>query len=214
MKPSKEIIDVVKNNKELFEVDDYKGIYAKYSYTVPVNKIKDLTNFLYDIDIDPLKYVDVIPYYFLGFSDIKEFIVPDNIRYISEGAFANSALESIMFSDSVKVIGAQCFKGCKNLKNINLGSIEEIGGYSFDGCVSLEEINIPNTVTYFGNNVFINCKNLKDIYYNGDKISWLKLNGNKPLMGDYYQNKSTKLKKVIIHCADDDIEWEPKNDSI
>lgn len=41
--------------------------------------------------------------------------------------------------------------------------LEKIGDYAFECCVSLISIQIPESVTYLGDNIFYDCKNLKKI---------------------------------------------------
>ncbi len=56
------------------------------------------------------------------------------------------------------------FKGCTNLKSINLnGNTTSIGSCAFDGCTNLSDVVIPETVTVIGYRAFSECINIKDI---------------------------------------------------
>lgn len=50
--------------------------------------IGTFTTLMYEIDVDPLIYLDEVPKYFLcGQSSTHNIKIPDNIKYISKYAF-------------------------------------------------------------------------------------------------------------------------------
>ena len=66
------------------------------------------------------------------------------------------------------------FAGIKNLTAIILPkAMTSI--CSFKGCSELETIVLPNTFTYVSRWYFQDCKNLKNVYYNGDLNDWLNI---------------------------------------
>lgn len=70
---------------------------------------------------------------------------------IGSGVFQNTALQSVTFPETTGdlVLGANMFKGCKNLTNIYLSkSVSTISG-TFNGCGSIKTITIAEGNPYF-----------------------------------------------------------------
>ena len=103
-------------------------------------------------NIDPLKYLQAVPYSYLSYSNIKQIDIPDNILRINDHAFKN----------------------CKNLQYVkNLKNMISIGEEAFCGCSSLEYINLPASIENVGYYAFDGCKKLKYIDYEGTKLQWV-----------------------------------------
>ena len=67
----------------------------------------------------------------------------------------------------VKMIGAFCFKGNKNLRSLNIPTtIEELGYESFTDCPNLTSLTIPSSVTKIGYSCFDSCHALRKIEMN------------------------------------------------
>ena len=101
-------------------------------------------------------------------SALKNVVVKTTQIYaISDNTFRNTPLESVTLSDSITVIGASAFEGCKNLTAIDLKNVTEIGnsafsesgltsvqselverifGTAFSGCENLTTVNFPNVL--------------------------------------------------------------------
>ena len=147
-----------------------------------VHHIRELTEILYASDINPLHYMNKIPNYYLYESDIKEFIIPDNIKIIGAESFMNNfSLQSIEIPDSVERIGEYAFYGCP-LTHLVIGKgIKTIGRYAF---------NVP----------IIGNENT-DIVYNGTKDQFNKISIDfKKYMGNIEGNNL--LSDVPIKCID------------
>lgn len=52
------------------------------------------------------------------------------------------------------------------------GDIENIGSYMFGVCTSLVSVSLPESIKEIGNNAFLYCEELKNIYYEGTKAQW------------------------------------------
>ena len=52
----------------------------------------------------------------------------------------------------------------------------KIGDFAFNKTTSVKSIRIPATVTHIGDNNFIECNNLTDIYFEGTQEQWNALN--------------------------------------
>ena len=72
---------------------------------------------------------DIGEYAFSGCGKLKEALLPKNLQYIYEGAFMQSALESISFSEGLLNIWSRAFYDCKNLKSVSFTTydLNEIG---------------------------------------------------------------------------------------
>lgn len=93
---------------------------------------------------------------------LAEYTVGSNFTEIGKSAFSGSIIKSITLPESIKVIGDEAFKECKQLASINLPSkLEKIGEAAFDGCSLLTEIVIPGGVKEISPLAFASCSSLK-----------------------------------------------------
>ena len=66
---------------------------------------------------------------------------------------------------NVKMISANAFYGCANLKNINLQEgVQEISSSAFSGCKSLEKVLFPSSISFIGASAFEGCTNITKVY--------------------------------------------------
>lgn len=94
-----------------------------------------------------------------GISSVRNIVNP--VYYYPE------RIDSIVFPDSLRYIGYDCFAGCTNLRSINLPySLQIIEGRSFYGCGSLSQVTIPPNVKSIGLSAFSQCGNLTTVNYN------------------------------------------------
>ena len=71
--------------------------------------------------------------------------------------------QTTVYNGSVK-IGQYAFKGCENLKMVNIPStVTQIGQYAFEGCSSLKHVTLPDTLTSLGSYAFRNCYSLESV---------------------------------------------------
>ena len=83
----------------------------------------DLTVFLLEIGIDPLDYISKIWWgmYSHVNVEINEIIIPDKITEIENFAFdGDTCLERIKIGRGVKEIAPSAFRGCLNLREVEL----------------------------------------------------------------------------------------------
>ena len=94
-----------------------------------------------------------------GISSVRNIVNP--VYYYPE------RIDSIVFPDSLRYIGYDCFAGCTNLRSINLPySLQIIEGRSFYGCGSLSQVTISPNVKSIGLSAFSQCGNLTTVNYN------------------------------------------------
>ena len=83
------------------------------------------------------------------------------VQKISDGAFKESHLKSVIIPDSVVSIGVDAFKNCSELEEIIWGSnVENIGNCAFEACKKLKQIEFPAKLTGIGSHAFYNCTGL------------------------------------------------------
>lgn len=157
-----EVQDLLNNNKfeELYKIIDEQNI--------GIDVTGKLTDLLYNIGIDPLKYMNIIPDSFAWYSKRDHFNIPDNINYIGRGAFDSCYnLKDIHIPQGVTKINWITFRDCKSLKEVyipdSVTSIED----AFSGCTSLEKLSIPGGVDLDFSGIANYCDNLKEVEYRG-----------------------------------------------
>ena len=124
---------------------------------------------------------------FRGCSAINSLSVPESINVVGSGAFSNTNLKAIQFSNNlIFTIPEDMFFNSTSLSTIVLppfieeiltralantsiteitlpGNIVTIGDEAFIGCTNLREISITSAVRSIGDNAFTGCTCLKEI---------------------------------------------------
>lgn len=105
--------------KDLIDQENFSMLYhiaLVYGDNREINIIPDLTRLLYNINIDPLDYMDRVPDSFLDSVKVEfDLILPENITAISDFAFAGSWIKSITIPTSCEYFGDRIFYDCKKL---------------------------------------------------------------------------------------------------
>lgn len=132
----------------------------------------------------------------LSACELKSVVISNTVTEIEEDAFsANPQLSNISLPDSLKRIGFNAFNGCLSLTMVTLPShLEILEGNAFWSCSSLHEINIPNTVNIINGNPFVNCKSLEQYDINPENTHYSILNG---ALVSVIDNKLINCSKVI-----------------
>lgn len=84
-------------------------------------------------------------------TDVRLFC---ELEEIPEKAFVGSVIERINLPDSVKAIGGEAFKECKNLKSIELPQGLERIGYNAFSESGLTSLTLPDSVTHIESGAF------------------------------------------------------------
>ena len=205
---SEKLVKFLEDNKILVKRLNFKQIYENISKdldNVDINDIGVMTYVFYKSGLDPLKYLDNIPSYFLYNVDatdlnISDFKIPTNIKLIYNNVFENCrGITNIEIPDSVTACGQYAFNRCTDLTNIYLpGSLMIIDSNACANCKKLEHVTIYSGIGYIGNYVFANCDKLLSIDFKGTKSEWRKIRKLKKW------NFDSKI--TCIHCTDGDID--------
>ncbi len=92
------------------------------------------------------------------------YVVPEGVEIIGDGAFRAARLRRITLPASVTAIGADAFRECWSLEEVNLSEgLEIIGENAFWQCSALRSIILPDSVTIIGNAAFSDCVFLMDV---------------------------------------------------
>ena len=154
-------------------------------------------------------------------TNINSVDINENTKIIAGFAFDDcERLESVTIPGSVTGMGKGVFYGCKNLKNVKLGSgLTTIG--SFYGCTGLESVDIPEGITTIEEETFRDCtkltsvtipvsvtvigknafykSNLWNVNFGGTQEQWLSISTN---IGRYSANDKVETRKITVKCTD------------
>lgn len=115
----------------------------------------------------PKTLTDAGYYYaiFNGCTNLTEITFEDGATTIPSMLCKSTNITKVKIPSSVKSIGAETFKDCVSLTEVDLGNVESIGANAFMNCTSLKSITIPKTLkTEFPlYPVFNGCTNLTEI---------------------------------------------------
>lgn len=115
--------------------------------------------------------------------------IPDSVKIIGEGTFAQSKIMSIIIGGGVREIGEQAFVACGELADVILGklntnigddtsmlgasALETIGDSAFRECAKLEKIEMPSSLKTVGSYAFRDTdlyKNAAGVVYAGNWV--------------------------------------------
>ena len=142
-----------------------------------------------------------------GGNEIKEYVIPDGVMSIGDGAFQNcSGLTSVTIPNSVTSIGDYTFRDCSGLTSVTIpNSVTSIGGDAFGGCSGLTSLTIPNSVTSVGLLAFGDCSGLTSMkvvvsdlstFCNNKVIGLINSNIGKPIT--LVDNGGNEIKEYVI----------------
>jgi uncharacterized repeat protein (TIGR02543 family) len=104
--------------------------------------------------------------------DIKEFILPESLESIGEGAFKYAGITTITIPPKIKVLEPVTFEGCSDLKSFIFApnsSFERIKGNDNNNPVieasSLTTISFPASLKYVGKYTLAGCSALQVVTF-------------------------------------------------
>ena len=115
------------------------------------------------------------------------YTIPDSVEKIGGYAFYMAKkLDKITIPEGVEIIEQQAFSYCDALRSVVIPStVAEIGSYAFSDCSNLKRVAIPKRITEIPYGMFCWCESLSDVYYEGTRSQWKRLEiggDNAPLL--------------------------------
>ena len=112
---------------------------------------------------------------FYGCTALKHVVLPEGVETIGDGAFSDTAIETIHLPSTLKKIEANAFV-CPHLKSITIpASVEYIAPFAFQRTESLTDVYVLGTKTKAGNQAFppeevsnFTCNNTTGKYHLSD----------------------------------------------
>ena len=95
---------------------------------------------------------------------VKSIVFPDTVQIIGDEAFLYfEGLKSVRFSDTLKIIGKNAFYSC-GIEELDIpDSVTEIGDRAFRYCRKLKTVKIGRGVTRIGAEAFSGCSSLDSV---------------------------------------------------
>lgn len=122
----------------------------------------------------------------------KDLILPEQTTKICDFGFLNESIESIVFPNSVSLIGNSAFQKCEHLLQISIpDSVLKIDRNAFESCSNLEKIIIGNGTTEIGEHAFSSLgTKVKEIIIgvNVQNIRW----------GAFYYGETTSPSRKVV----------------
>ncbi len=121
-------------------------------------------------------------------SGLTGMIMSKNIMSIGYGAFKSTAFygNEANWEDGVLYIGNSLIKANSLSGEYKVKSeTTVIADNSFENCTDLTSIEIGSNVINIGNNAFIGCSSITDVYYDGTRAMWNRItigDNNAPLL--------------------------------
>ena len=154
-----DVMEFIKENINLINLNRWDEVYKNAIQFEADEENPDgiapyLTNVLLECDINPLDYMNYIPYGYYCNSELEEFIVPNNIEHITYGTLNLHKCKKFVLP--------------KNLKYLHLGVFDYIGN---DGNDSFEIIYDGSTNTLDNFIIDPNSKSHNNFYLRKSKFT-------------------------------------------
>lgn len=107
---------------------------------------------------------------FKGNTTLTSLTINDDVRYVSDYAFENTALQSVKIGKFFANMGKGIFKGSKALSSVEFTSqfnLSYLGESMFEGCSALTTINVAKlqNLQTISDNAFKGCSALKGVSF-------------------------------------------------
>ena len=148
----------------LSDIDDC-AIYFNYENANNINsqEVKSLESFEYNGGIYKFNEgkIDKTKWYYgyfelIGVKEgVKEIYIPARldgyeVQLTEEAFYENTEIEKVTLDKYIKTIPTEAFKGCVNLREINLENVKVLGRGAFSGCTSLKEVKLYSNTPGYG----------------------------------------------------------------
>lgn len=101
---------------------------------------------------------------FFGRRSVRNFVFPNSLVTIGEGAFSDCVSANFYFNSSIKTIGKSAFSNCESMQNITIpNSTTSLGEAAFQNCIGATVLSIGSGLKTINSNTFANCISLNRI---------------------------------------------------
>lgn len=105
----------------------------------------------------------IMPEAFKNYIGIRKIAFEEGIKIIPRALCDGMTyLEEVVLPKSLTHIDNEAFRGCNNLKKIDLSNVEHIGRSAFEGCTSLEKITLSWKTDTIEAYAFYGCEKLEE----------------------------------------------------
>jgi len=108
----------------------------------------------------------------------------------------------------VTAVSDMAFMECDKITAVTVPQgVKTIGDYAFNFCESLETISLPQSLEAVSQYAFYNCGNLSEVYYQGTKSQWDRINIDNSYNGNYclLNAKILFADEFIYYISNDEI---------
>lgn len=138
--------DGVLYSKDMTTLISYPDNKTDSVYTVP-DTVTTISDFAFD-----------------NVKNLKNIILPENLKEIGEGAFYNSSVTEISIPDDIVKISENAFRNSSSLTSVILGQgVKALGDNAFNGCINIISAKLPEGLKVIGENAFSGNINLSDL---------------------------------------------------
>ncbi len=117
---------------------------------------------LEDTEEHPSALASIAKEAFKNCSALASVTFPSSVKVIEASAYEGcSALTSVIIPNTVTVLGASAFKNCKQVSTLQISNtVSSLGASVFEGCESLTEVVVPSGIGEISASMFRNCTSM------------------------------------------------------
>ena len=174
--------------------------------------------------VTPPGVEEIGEYAFAFQTQLKEVVLTENVRKISDNAFYSCCTLEKVTMKSVTQIGKFAFYGCFKLAMVEFGErLNMIDEYAFAMNMALEEVELPRSLKRIGIGVFMCCMGLRSLKYHDldvDRSHFIccfnlpSINGQEYSVRDYDDYSDNKVISKILSHTKKALDTEYKNSLI
>lgn len=129
---------------------DYEVTFSGQEVTVRKYKGRE-KQVVVPLLIENCKVVSIAEYAFRNNQHIESVVIPEGVKIINLGAFANCAsLVDVQLPSSLETLEDGAFMRCENLESFRIPSgVSHLHGGTFAGCIRLKRIDVNSSNRFF-----------------------------------------------------------------
>ena len=158
-----------------------------------------------------LPVTTIAKYAFYEQDTVRNFLLPNTLRYIEKHAFEGCNLDYLMLPSSLTYIGESAFRETDITLVKIPDSVSFIGSGAFQACQKLQTVTVGHGVRYMGYGVFSHCNELTDVtisygsttigeqtFLNCQKLSYIQIPSSVTHIGQGVFSYCTSLTSIVI----------------